>query len=527
MANTVTILSLFMYQLCPLLSLSPICHAVPANPRAFHVTQPDGKITTPQLYINGDERFSYISDRKGFTVIKDDEGWEVYAQRVQDTTAQDVRSYIISSGLRVGLIDPLDQSYGLEKHTLPDVLDPASKHTNLFGKHHGSKDYASLQTAFSSYQSSVATYASHSASVSSSMQHADHQNENGKHRHLQIPNINKMIAKGKVKNLVVLIRFADHTNRTLPMPNDFDVLMNRRGGHPTLAPTGSFRDVYFETSYNQLDIHSVIYNDWITLSHSEAYYANQDLGTTAPFNEAMAEAMDVIDRDDSFSLSEFDGDKDGVIDVITFFHSGYGAENGGNDCQTGRDANQRIWSHFRDKGTVWRSTNSSSNISLASAIVATGLWGTCSSELCRIGTVSHEFGHFLGLNDMYDGSPRGGGVGVGCFSLMGNIWGFDSSQLHPVSSLMLFVRFQRHSENHCLVYYTNHSRAVCFVRKQNPMLVHTYTMLSLRWTHGVRFNLDGCLQLSWIAVGTTPLRHRISPDKYTKFKGDILAENTC
>ena len=42
------------------------------------VTQPDG--TVLELYSSGDEFFNYIHDANGFLIMKNDEGWYVYAQ---------------------------------------------------------------------------------------------------------------------------------------------------------------------------------------------------------------------------------------------------------------------------------------------------------------------------------------------------------------------------------------------------------------------------------------------------------------
>lgn len=50
-------------------------------------------------------------------------------------------------------------------------------------------------------------------------------------------------ATGPVKNLVILMRFTNHTGRTLPTVVDFDKIFNAVGGDPVLAPSGSVRDL--------------------------------------------------------------------------------------------------------------------------------------------------------------------------------------------------------------------------------------------------------------------------------------------
>jgi hypothetical protein len=60
---------------------------------------------------------------------------------------------------------------------------------------------------------------------------------------------------------------------------------------------------------------------------------------------ALHEALNIIDADPDFDISQFNSDYDEgdtYIDAISFLHSGYGAEFSGTDCYgTGRGG--RIW----------------------------------------------------------------------------------------------------------------------------------------------------------------------------------------
>jgi hypothetical protein len=61
--------------------------------------------------------------------------------------------------------------------------------------------------------------------------------------------------------------------------------------------------------------------------------------------------------------------------------------------------------------------------------ISSGLWGLDGVGIARIGVITHELAHFLGLPDMYD--RDGGGRGIGTYGLMGNAWGWDGTQYYP------------------------------------------------------------------------------------------------
>jgi len=237
------------------------------------------------------------------------------------------------------------------------------------------------------------------------------------------------LGAGSVKNLVILLRFSNHgptgQNRTLPTQANFTTIMNAVGGDPTLAPTGSVRDHYLETSYGQFTIDSTVVG-WIDVPNTEAYYANANSGLTTRTWELIQAGLAAADP--LVDFGQFDQDQDGRIDAITFLHSGYGAEWGGTD-QYGTTSTNRMWSHKWEIPT-WTSAE---GVKVADYNISPGLWSTSGSGPGRIGVVCHELGHFFGLPDLYDtggiGAPSSG-IGNWCLMAAGS-WGFDSSQQFP------------------------------------------------------------------------------------------------
>ncbi|KAL3914630.1 MAG: hypothetical protein SGILL_006027 [Bacillariaceae sp.] len=232
------------------------------------------------------------------------------------------------------------------------------------------------------------------------------------------------ILSGTLRNLVVLIQWKDHKDRVLPSPEELDVLMNHEGPH-ALCPSGSVRDVYLENSQGALDLQSVI-TPWILVDNTEAYYANGDSGMNKVIRNAIKYALTYLDDHNMVDFDYFDQDNSGKIDAITLLHSGYAAEFGGTDSN-GQFYENRIWSH--KWGLYDGSWYSKSGVQVRDYHISPALWGTSGSGIGRIGVISHELGHFLGLPDLYD--KNGGGRGIGSYGLMCNSWGWDGSQYYP------------------------------------------------------------------------------------------------
>jgi len=344
--------------------------AINASPHSYEVMQPDGNRI--KLKIKGNEYYHWEEDLNGYTVVKKN-GKFVYGKR-------NFNGHVVPTDHEVGKANP--QALGLSKHIVP-TLEVLKKSRPDFSSAPGDENSSS-----------------------------------------DSPIPPESLVSGALKNLVVLIRFADHTSRFLPSTDDIFVLFNEIGGDSVLAPTGSVRDVFLENSYGQLDLNSTVYA-WITVSGNEAYYANGNSGLSSRIWEALIEALDQVDY--GLDFNQFDQDSDGYIDAITFIHSGYGAEWGGDDIY-GTPSSDRIWSHKWGIQPAWVSDE---GVRVGSYHISPGLWGTSGSQIGHIGVIAHETGHYLGLPDLYDTDNGDSGNGIGSYGLMANSWGFDGSQLYP------------------------------------------------------------------------------------------------
>ncbi len=203
--------------------------------------------------------------------------------------------------------------------------------------------------------------------------------------------------------LVILWEFTDH-------PAD-------QGAHPGSAyhdmmfstavyPTGSMNDFYRENSYGAYGIGGDVAG-WTTSLHTYASYANgdgsQDAGTA---REMITDA--VAQLDPSVDFSQFDndgpdgipdsGDDDGYVDALFFVHAGPGQE------QTGDTTD--IWSHA---SAFYYGLSTGDGVAIRRYSVEPE--ELVDGSLMTVGVFCHEYGHVLGLPDLYDTDYSSSGIG--------------------------------------------------------------------------------------------------------------------
>lgn len=233
---------------------------------------------------------------------------------------------------------------------------------------------------------------------------------------------NIMNANGTLMNLVILMRFKDHKHKSLHDRITFDNLFNSHVPTPG-APTGSVKTYFQEQSYNQLTIQSTV-TEWVDVSVTELEAAQNCsamcyVDGVNRFHDAIREAVLVISN--QYNFSEFDGDGDSVVDMLTVIHSGYGAEYGGLNYM------DRVWSHR------WAIRPLDiDGVRVYNYMTASSFYGSSGGRSIRIGVVVHEIGHLLGLPDLYDRkTPISASIGP--FDVMCNAYGVDSSMWYPGS----------------------------------------------------------------------------------------------
>lgn len=205
-------------------------------------------------------------------------------------------------------------------------------------------------------------------------------------------------SKGKQKILVLAIEYPDLTHTY--SASAFNSFMNDSGYNTT----GSFRDYYKHISYNQFDLEADVYGWFVAPNGYKSY------GRNAGFTAAADLVSQVIDSAEAAGIdfSKYDNDGDGQVDGLMVIHSGPGAEEG--------SQLDYIWSY---RSSLWGSNGRFyDNVSITDYCL---MPETRSYGMVGIGVYCHEFGHIMGLPDLYD--TDGGSEGLGNFSLMaGGCW---------------------------------------------------------------------------------------------------------
>ena len=186
--------------------------------------------------------------------------------------------------------------------------------------------------------------------------------------------------------LVILVEF-DDLEFTVENPSDAFSRMLNEPGYSENGGTGSARDYYVDNSMGVfLPTYDVV--GPVKLSKGYAYYGGGSQDDHA--EDGFYEACELLDGQINFS--QYDLDKNGKVDNIFFYYAGHNeAEGGGSDT---------IWPY--KSSLEYRGGRLFDGVRLASFACTSEYRGNSGSDMAGIGTFVHEFGHVLGLPDLYD-----------------------------------------------------------------------------------------------------------------------------
>lgn len=331
--------------------------AIPAYPGKMRVQQPDGTFITVQ--VKGDEHFHLAYTEDGYPLMRNEKGLYEYAQLAGDQ--------LELSGIRA---TEAANRPAAAKAFLQTVCKDAV----------ASYFQSSMQLKLSQEQALMAA----AKAKAPAKAYGD--------TRLRISDVP---TTGHRKALAVLVEFPNTTfSSKVGDANEFYTkLLNEENYTNEYGATGSAHDYYKACSYGAYDPEFTVIGP-VTATHAESYYAGSS-GTenVAALVYEIAKAID-----DQVDFSEYDTDGDGYVDNIYFFHAGYG--------QADTQKSNCIWAHN------WNISYGGYNLTcdgvkvdryaISQELLGVTSYGHNYGDPVAIGTFVHEFGHVLGIPDLYN-----------------------------------------------------------------------------------------------------------------------------
>lgn len=322
-----------------MLAVPALALAVPAAPGLRTVTNPDGTIVEIQVF--GDEHFHYTTDASGhYLMEKDSRGfWTTMSRNGHILTTNAEDLKLLYDAQTANLYSPSTQ--------------PESRMSRM----------AALNTEGRTTYQTV----------------------------------------GSPHALVILVEFSD-VKFSIPEPQQTITKMLTEPGYSLYGSNGSVLDYFTTVSGGmftpQFDVSRVV-----TLQYNQAYYGQKSgsSGAHTKIGELIYEAVTALD--DEIDFAQYDVDGDDIIDNIYFLYAGNGAADTG-------DTNL-IWPHnnsyytyinyyqcptLSPDGKLVRSYAIGNELKSPRSLPP----GASAPWLDGIGTFTHEYGHVLGLPDLYD-----------------------------------------------------------------------------------------------------------------------------
>lgn len=205
-------------------------------------------------------------------------------------------------------------------------------------------------------------------------------------------------------------------------------------GQPARKPLSLYQQLYFgathsvaayyrQVSYGRFLLTGTVIGNplrpgtFLQLPHPEAYYAKNDNGSGGGYprnDDGIVAAVIYQLVQDHFDFSPYVSA--GSIPYLAIVFSGYGAD----ADPLNPDLVWPVETNLHNSISVPVTTNGNHSTATVSAYDLVPELDDASNAPVTLGVVTHEFGHLLGLMDLYDVSGAANtGQGIGPFSLMG------------------------------------------------------------------------------------------------------------
>ena len=314
-------------------------HGVPARPAPFTFTQPDGTQITVQL--RGYEHAHCYVSEDGYMLVNDNE--TLYYATLSEAGKVQASKFVAK---------PL-ASRTLEEKSFLSTID--------------------REAVFAAKAKAVASRPKRTPGV-------------GLFPDKRFP------AQGEKKALVILVEFKDR-KFVMSDPHDYFSRMLNEEDFSDYNGTGSARDYFIDQSEGKFSPQFDVYGP-VAVSQKMSYYGNNDVsGVDMNPHKMVLEACELID--DVVDFKDYDTNNDGDIDNVFVFYAGLGEASGG--------PSYTIWPHSSEM-SAWGSTEYKfDGVRLEHYACGNEWFGDAyTGKPDGIGCFVHEFGHVIGLPDLYD-----------------------------------------------------------------------------------------------------------------------------
>jgi M6 family metalloprotease-like protein len=239
-------------------------------------------------------------------------------------------------------------------------------------------------------------------------------------------NMKPLVSEGTVVNFVIPFLFSNHVaadtasssasrppQQQHPEPIAIEEL-------DTLLFNGeerSVRDYFLQQSYGKLEMVTEV-APWVTIPYTEQECSDGKSGRTITLHQCLHAALEQVAKVmTTTDLTSLLAPATRQEMAVTFVHSGYAAEFGGND-PAGTWYENRIWSH------AWEID---SPLYQGRYALISDKYGRTNRHINRVGVAVHEIAQVLGAPTLYGTYP---GYGLGYYDMMSNPWGFDGTLIN-------------------------------------------------------------------------------------------------
>ncbi len=194
--------------------------------------------------------------------------------------------------------------------------------------------------------------------------------------------------KNSPRSLVILVNYTDVKFTISNAKQAFTDLLNQ-SGYKKNGGTGSARDYFIASSDSAFSPIFDVYGPY-DLPNNQAYYGAptsyaNDIRPEQMITQACALAVEA-----GVDLKQYDTDNDGYVDNVFVYYAGH------NQAE-GASANT-VWPHR----FYIQNSPDFGGCKIYDYACTSELRGHAGTSMCGIGTFCHEFGHVLGLADLYD-----------------------------------------------------------------------------------------------------------------------------